>query len=167
MIAPLGSNGEAGPTSMRKPVSLPVVFHVIVVPTFTQNAALLLALGMLEVVDAPSEVRFTSTVQGEEADPHVFAAVQSCSGLGSEQAYLLLRDWAAATVTNRGSNNISDLKPFPRHLRAFTRHPRGTLSSCSDMASFTPRAHIVNGFAGRTTVSRDSLRRKETMHSEN
>jgi len=90
-------------------MSLPVAFHVIVVPTFTQKAALLLALGMLDVVDAPSEVRFTSTVQGEEADPHVFAALHSCSALVSEQAYLLFKDWAAAYPTNRNSIGVSDL----------------------------------------------------------
>ena len=123
-MAPLGSNGEAEPTSMRKPTSLLVVFQVTVVPTLTQNAALLLALGVLEVIDAPSYVRFTSTVQGEEADPHVFAALHSCSGLGSEQAYLLLNDWAAANPAKSGSNTMSDLDPRLMHLWDFNEHPQ-------------------------------------------
>jgi hypothetical protein len=96
--------------SIRKPTSLLVVFQVRVVPTFTQNAALLLALEMLAVVDAPSDVRFTSTVQGEEADPHVFAALHSCSGLGSEQAYLPFIDWAATKPVNSGNNSTSDVQ---------------------------------------------------------
>ena len=61
-------------------------------PTFTQKSELLLAFGMLGVADAASAVRFTSTVQGVEADPQVLAAVHSCAGFGSEQAYLLLFD---------------------------------------------------------------------------
>jgi len=92
MIAPAGSNGDAGPTSTTKPLSLPVLFHVTVVPTFTQKRELPFAFGMLGVDDAESAVRFTSTVQGLEADPHVLAVVQSCAGLGSEQAYLLMFD---------------------------------------------------------------------------
>jgi hypothetical protein len=47
---------------------------------------------MLGVADAESAVRLTSTVQGLEADPQVLAAVHSCTGFGSEQAYLLLDD---------------------------------------------------------------------------
>jgi len=94
MMAPGGSNGDAGPTSTTKPLSFSVLFHVTVVPTFTQKRELPLAFGMLGVDDVESEVRFTSTVQGVEADPHVLAAVQSCAGFASEQAYLLLFDWA-------------------------------------------------------------------------
>ena len=105
-------------------MSLLVVFQVTVVPTLTQNAALLLALGMLEVVEAPSDVRFTSTVQGAEADPQVFAALHSCSGLGSEQAYLLLNDWAAAKPANSGSNIVSDVNLLVTHLWDFTGHPQ-------------------------------------------
>jgi hypothetical protein len=92
MIAPAGSNGDAGPTSTTKPLSLAVLFHVTVVPTFTQKRELPFAFGMLGVEDAESEVRFTSTEQGVEADPHVLAALHSCAGFASEQAYLLLFD---------------------------------------------------------------------------
>jgi hypothetical protein len=119
-MAPLGANGEAGPVSIRKPTSLLVLFQVTVVPAFTQNVPLLLALGMLEVVDAPSDVRFTSTIQGEEADPHVFAALHSCSGLASEQAYLL-NDWASANPANSGSITMSDVNPLRTPLWDFTK----------------------------------------------
>jgi len=91
-MAPAGSNGDAGPTSTTKPLSFSVLFHVTVVPTFTQKRELPLAFGMLGVVDAESVVRFTSTVQGVEVDPQVLAAVHCCAGFGSEQAYLLLFD---------------------------------------------------------------------------
>jgi hypothetical protein len=63
--------------------------HFTVVPTFTQKRELPLAFGMLGVEDAESDVLFTSTVQGLEADPHVLAAVHNCAGFTSEQAYLL------------------------------------------------------------------------------
>jgi hypothetical protein len=69
---------------------------VTVVPTFTQKSEFPFAFGMPGVEDAESAVRFTSTVQGEEADPHVLLAVHSCAGFASEQAYLLLFDWAVA-----------------------------------------------------------------------
>ncbi|HEY6369414.1 MAG TPA: hypothetical protein VIX37_02455 [Candidatus Sulfotelmatobacter sp.] len=58
-------------------------------PTFTQKNELPWAFGMLGVEEAESDVRFTSTAQGLEADPHVFAAVHICAGFGSEHAYLL------------------------------------------------------------------------------
>ena len=105
-------------------MSLLVDFQVTVVPTFTQNAALLLAPGMLEVIDAPSDVRFTSTLQGVEADPQVFAALHSCSGLGSEHAYLLLSDWAAAKPANSGTNIMNDVDLRSIHLWDFTEHPQ-------------------------------------------
>jgi len=73
-------------------MSLALLFHVTVVPTLTQNASLLLAFGILAVVDAPSRVRLTSTVQGAAADPQVLLALHCCNGFGSEQAYLLLTD---------------------------------------------------------------------------
>jgi len=90
MMAPDGSNGDAGPRSTTKPLSFSVLFHVTFVPIFTQKSELPLAFGMLGVTDAESDVRFTSTVQGVEADPHVLAAVHSCAGFTSMQAYLLL-----------------------------------------------------------------------------
>jgi hypothetical protein len=92
MMAPAGSNGDAGPTSTTKPLSFPVLFHVTVVPTFTQKSELPFAFGMLGVADAESSVRFTSTVQGLVADPHVLAPVHSCAGFTSTQTYLLLFD---------------------------------------------------------------------------
>jgi hypothetical protein len=51
---------------------------------------------MLGVEDAAFAVRFTSTVLGVEPDPQVLLALHSCAGFGSEQAYLLLFDWAVA-----------------------------------------------------------------------
>jgi len=48
------------------------------------------------VEEAAFEVRFTSTVHGEVAEPQVFAAVHNWAGFASEQAYLLLFDWAVA-----------------------------------------------------------------------
>jgi hypothetical protein len=77
-------------------MSFPVLFHVTVVPGFTQKSALLLAFEMLGVEDAAFAVRFTSTVQGVEADPHVLLALHSCAGFDSEQAYLLLFESAVA-----------------------------------------------------------------------
>jgi hypothetical protein len=87
MMAPGGSNGDEGPTSTTKPIFLPVLFHVTVVPAFTQKSALLLGFDMLAVEDAAFAVRFTSTVQGVEPDPHVLPELHSCAGFGSEQAY--------------------------------------------------------------------------------
>jgi hypothetical protein len=98
-----------------------VVFQVTVVPTFTQNAALLLALGMLGVIDAPSDVRFTFTEQGEEVDPHRFSALHSCSGFGSEQADLMPIDWAAAKPANSRSDATSDGNLRSMHLWDFTK----------------------------------------------
>ena len=96
IMALAGSKGDEEPTSTTKPMSLPVLFHVTVVPTFTQKRALLLPFGMLGVDDAPSAVRFTSTEQGVDADPQVLLALHSCVGFGSEQTYLLLFDCAVA-----------------------------------------------------------------------
>jgi len=96
MMAPAGSNGDVGPTSTTKPLSFSVLSQVTFVPTFTQKSELLLAFGMLGVADEPSAVRFTSTVQALEDDPHVLAALHSCAGFGSEQAYLSLFDCAVA-----------------------------------------------------------------------
>ena len=53
---------------------------------------MLLAPGMLGVDEAASEVRLTSTEHGVDAEPQVLAALHSCAGFASEQAYLL--DWA-------------------------------------------------------------------------
>lgn len=91
-MALAGSNGDAGPTSTTKPISFPVLFHVTVVPTFTQKSELPFAFGMLGVADAEYAVRFTSTLQGLEADPQVLAPVHNCVGFTSAQAYLLLFD---------------------------------------------------------------------------
>jgi hypothetical protein len=53
---------------------------------------------MSGVDEAALEVRFTSTEQGEEAEPHVLAALHNCAGFASEHAYLVLFDWAIAEV---------------------------------------------------------------------
>jgi len=79
---------------------------------------------MLEVVDVPSDVRFTSTVQGEVAEPQVFAALHSRSGLGSEQAYLLPDDWAVAKPAENRSNTMSDGNLLSMHLWDFIMHPQ-------------------------------------------
>lgn len=92
MMAPGGSNGDAGPTSTTKPLSFPVLFQVTVVPTFTQKSELPFGFGMLGVADAEFVVFFTSTLQGLVADPHVLALVHNCAGFTSAQAYLLLFD---------------------------------------------------------------------------
>jgi hypothetical protein len=47
-----------------------------------QKSELPFAFGMLGVADAALAVRFTSTLHGLEAEPHVLAAVHSCSGFG-------------------------------------------------------------------------------------
>jgi len=95
-MAPPGSNGDVEVMSTTKPIFLPVLFHWTVVPTFTQKSAPFLPFGMLGVDEAASAVRLTSTEHGAEAEPQVLAAVQSCAGFASEQAYLLLFDWAVA-----------------------------------------------------------------------
>src|SRR5271154_2179900 len=89
MMAPDGSNGDVVPASTTKPMFLLVLFQVTVVPAFTQKNALPFGVWMLAVEDAPLAVRFMSTSQGVEADPHVLLALQSCAGFGSEHAYLL------------------------------------------------------------------------------
>jgi hypothetical protein len=61
-----------------------------------QKAELLLALGIEGVAEAALDVRFTSTAHGVDAEPQAFAAMHSCAGFASEQAYLLLFDWAVA-----------------------------------------------------------------------
>lgn len=91
MMAPGGSNGDDGPTSTRKPTSLPELFHVTVVPTATQKSPLLLGSAMLAVEDAEDAVRFTSTVHALEPDSQVLAALQSCAGFGSAQGFLSSR----------------------------------------------------------------------------
>ena len=71
--------------------------------------------GILGVEAAELPVRFTSTVHGSEADPHVLPAVQSCSGCASLQAYLLFFDCAVAdAATTRESANAA---------HRITKHP--------------------------------------------
>jgi hypothetical protein len=91
MIAPSGvSKGEESPKSRTKPVFLDELRQVTVVPTFTQNGAFALALGMLGVTEAESLVRLTSAIQGVELDPHVVLALHILPGFVSEQTYLVL-----------------------------------------------------------------------------
>jgi hypothetical protein len=122
MMAPAGSNGDVGPTSTTKPLSLPVLFHLTVVPTLTQKSELPLAFGMLGVEDAESAVRFTSTLQGLEEDPHVLALEHICAGFGSEQAYLLLFDWAFMLLSNTGRIKISEAYLIAEHRQIFIIH---------------------------------------------
>jgi len=79
---------------MTKPVFLDKLCHVTVVPAFTQNVEFPFAFGILGVASAAEAVRLMSTVHGAEADPQVLLALHRAAGLGSEQAYLLLRDCA-------------------------------------------------------------------------
>ena len=84
------SNGEEEPKSKTKPVFLDELCHVTVVPAFTQNGAFPLAFGISGVDDADAlPFRLMSTTQGEEAEPHIVAAVHILPGLVSEQMYLL------------------------------------------------------------------------------
>ena len=122
MMAPAGSNGDAGPTSTTKPLSFSVLFHVTVVPTFTQKGELPFAFGMLGVLEAESAVRFTSTVQGVEADPHVVAAVHRCAAVGSEQAYLLFVDWAFALLSSTRSVKENEKQRMTDDRRTFIMH---------------------------------------------
>src|SRR6516162_4580263 len=82
-------NGEDVPKSRTKPTFLDELFHVTVVPTFTQNGAFDLAPAIPGVTDAALAVRLMSTVQGAETDPHVVPALHIVSGFASEQTYLL------------------------------------------------------------------------------
>jgi hypothetical protein len=122
MMAPAGSNGDAGPTSTTKPLSLPLLFHLIVVPTFTQKSELPLAFGMLGVEDAESAVRFTSTLQGLEEDPHVLALEHSCAGFGSEQTYLLSFDSAFELPRNSNNIDISEIHLTAKHRQNCIMH---------------------------------------------
>jgi hypothetical protein len=99
MMESAGAKGGEGPKSTRKPVSFDELFHVMVVPLFTQKGAFDLAFGMPGVTEVEAAVRFRSIVQGAEADPQVFAELQMAAGSGSVQRYLLLSDWANATGT--------------------------------------------------------------------
>jgi len=97
-----------------KPIFLLVLFQVTVVPAFTQKNALLLAFGMLGVEEAPLAVRFTSTSQGVEADPHVLLALQSCAGFASVQAYLLAF-WAVAQLASKRSGSTTKVHRMAKH----------------------------------------------------
>lgn len=121
MIAPDGSNGDAGPTSTTKPLSFSALIHVTVVPVFTQKSELAFAPGMPGVEVAESEVRFTSTVHGLEADPQVLAVVQSCAGFTSVQAYLLPFDCAVAWLK---ATNVMNRKMLvaAKHRLIFITH---------------------------------------------
>jgi hypothetical protein len=100
-------------------MSLPVLFHCTVVPTFTQKSELLLAFGMSGVDEAAFAVRFTSTTHGVEAEPHVLAALHNCAGFASAQAYLLLFDWAVAQEDHRMTGNNSEVPIIAKHRFVF------------------------------------------------
>jgi hypothetical protein len=110
------SNGEEGPKSSTKPVFLDELCHVMVVPIFTQNGAFPLAFGMSGVEDADVlPLRLMSTTQGEEADPHVVAAVHMLPGLVSEQMYLLFLP-CCALAAKKPAVNILKNRSEPRHV---------------------------------------------------
>jgi hypothetical protein len=67
------------------------------------------------VDEAAFAVRFTSTVQGEEAEPQVLAPLHNCAGFASEQAYLLLFDWAVAQQEDTTIDNISEVHLTAKH----------------------------------------------------
>jgi hypothetical protein len=86
----LESNGEEVPKSKTNPVSFEVLLNVIVVPAFTQNGALDLALGILGVAEAESPPsRLMSTSHADAAEPHVFAALQMLAGVDAEHTSFL------------------------------------------------------------------------------
>ena len=87
MIALGGSNGDDDPKSMTNPVFLEVLCQVTVVPTVTAKSELALAPGIPGVAEADAAVRFTSTTQGLEFDPHVFPALAKLAGFPSVQVY--------------------------------------------------------------------------------
>jgi hypothetical protein len=91
MIAESDSNGEELPKSRTNPVSFEVLLNVIVVPAFTQNAALPLAFGMFGVAEAesPPSERLMSTSQGDVTEPQVFGPLQMLFGLAVEQTSFL------------------------------------------------------------------------------
>src|SRR5271154_3404969 len=121
MMAPDGSNGDVVPASTTKPMFLLVLFQVTVVPAFTQKNALPFGVWMLAVEDAPLAVRFMSTSQGVEADPHVLLALQSCAGLASEQAYLLAF-CAVALLTSKTSGNATKVHLMAKHRSIVITH---------------------------------------------
>jgi hypothetical protein len=105
-----------------KPMFLPVLFHVTVVPDFTQKSALPFAFGMLGVEDAPSAVRFTSTSHGAEAVPHVFLALHNCERFCSEHAYLLPFACAVTELAGKTRGNASKAHPITKHRCMVTTH---------------------------------------------
>jgi hypothetical protein len=114
-MAPPGSNGDVEPGPTTKPMFLPVLFQVTVVPAVTQKNALLLASWVLGVEEAPLAVRFTSTTHGVEADPQVLLAFHSCAAFGSEHAYLLLFDCAIAEFASKTSGNTGKIHLIAKH----------------------------------------------------
>src|SRR5277367_5256213 len=108
MIASSEPKAAGDPKSTTKPVFFCVLFHTIFVPVLTQNVLFAFALAILGVAEAPSSLRFTSTIQGLELDPQVLPGLQSDCGLGSEQAYLSL---CASAATELKSSRIQVTGP--------------------------------------------------------
>src|SRR5579871_1913397 len=97
----------------------------------------MLGLTLEELTD-----RVMSTVQGEDAEPHVFAALHMLSGCGSSQAYLLFFCALAAaelkTMQNnkneaigkgRGGKDFISIIPPHFHSRKFTSFQEFSRSS--------------------------------------
>jgi hypothetical protein len=122
MIAPPDSKGEEGPKSTKNPVSFAWLFQVTVVPLFTQNGELDLILGILGVIEAEAAVRFMSTVQGAEDDPHVLVALHMLCGSASEQEYL---PFSCANEVQAKARIIEVTRPQRKRLssRRFIRLP--------------------------------------------
>jgi hypothetical protein len=118
MIVSCGSKGEPGPKSITNPVFLCVDFHATGVPCFTQKNAFALGFAMLAVAVAEFAVRFTSTVHGSEADPHVFSALQRLAGFASAQAYLPFC-CAIATSVRKAALNSTNVKQATKQRRFF------------------------------------------------
>jgi len=89
MMGVSGSNGESVPNATMNPVFFFELVQTTFVPTLTQNSWLFRALGILGLTLEELTDRVMSTVHGEDAEPHVFAALHMLSGCGSSQAYLL------------------------------------------------------------------------------
>ena len=89
IIGVSGLNGESVPNATMNPVFFFELVQTTVVPAFTQNNWLFRTLGMLGLTLEELTDRVMSTVQGDDAEPHVLAALHMLSGCDSSQAYLL------------------------------------------------------------------------------
>jgi hypothetical protein len=74
-IGPSGVNGELVPNETMNPLFLFELIHTTVVPALTQNSWLFFALGTSGFTLAELADLLTSTVQVDEIEPQVLAAL--------------------------------------------------------------------------------------------